>query len=114
VSLIIFILAAAGVTMIVTQGEIFRPLRELIKSKSVIFGKLIECPMCFGVYAGWLVQGLILWSTGEPVKAYHILYGFINSFCSYYLIVIINTVEEHCVYITEKRKTEPLRMKDAA
>jgi len=108
-SLMIFILSAAGVTMIVTQGDIFRPLREFIKAKSTIFGKLIECPN-----AGWLVQGLILWSTGEPVRAYHILYGFINSFCAYYLIVIINTVEEHCVYITEKRKTEPLRMKDAA
>jgi cytochrome bd-type quinol oxidase subunit 2 len=112
----IFILAAAGVTMIVTQGEIFRPLREGIKMKSAFFGKLIECPMCFGVYAGWLVQGLILWSTGQPVKAYHILYGFINSFCSYCLIVIINTVEEHCIYITEKRKIEigQERLKDAA
>ena len=108
IQFLIFIFATVGVTMIVTQGEIFRPLREFIKGKSAWFGKLIECPMCFGVYSGWAVQALILWSTGAQFHVFHILYGFIGSACSYCIIVSINTVEELCGYISQKKKIEEI------
>lgn len=64
-SLLIAILVAYGITLIVTQGSIFYAFREWFGKKtaqggklSKVYGyvyKLINCPMCFGFWAGILV-----------------------------------------------------------
>jgi hypothetical protein len=64
--LLIAILVAYGITNIVVQGSIFYSLREWFGKKtaqngrlSKVYGniyKLLNCPMCFGFWAGVLVS----------------------------------------------------------
>lgn len=53
--IILWALAAAGVTIIVTQSSLFLPLRTYLKRWEYP-GKLIKCPMCFGFWAGVLLS----------------------------------------------------------
>lgn len=46
-----FLLSCYGMTLIVTQSRIFRPVREKFSCVRGI-GYWIKCPMCFGFWAG--------------------------------------------------------------
>lgn len=60
---IIFFLACYGITNIVTTSHIFEPLRQaLMKRSPDFFGKLIQCSMCFGFWAGAAVSWAGLYS----------------------------------------------------
>jgi hypothetical protein len=50
--LITWVLVVYGATLIVTGSIIMRPLRALAARWSPWLGKLFECPMCFGFWAG--------------------------------------------------------------
>jgi hypothetical protein len=53
--IIVVIIAAYGVTNIVTQGTIFDPFKEWIKGFSIVGDRLfylLNCPMCFGFWVG--------------------------------------------------------------
>ena len=59
--LIVVIIAAYGITNIVTQGTIFDPIKEMLRGCRVIGEKLfylLNCPMCFGFWVG-LFLGLL-------------------------------------------------------
>ena len=60
-NLVLFILASYGLTLIVTGGHIFSPLREFV-SKIFTYNPL-ECAMCFGFWAGVLLYYLF-WLLG--------------------------------------------------
>ena len=51
-----FLLASYGLTLIVTQSRIFRPLRAKVERVPGI-GYWIKCPMCFGFWAGFFWSG---------------------------------------------------------
>jgi hypothetical protein len=78
--LLIAILLAYGITNIVTQGSIFYSFREWFIKKSqqngklskiyASFYKLLNCPMCFGFWAGILV-GIFM----GPFPAYNIIFN---------------------------------------
>jgi hypothetical protein len=55
ISLIVFLLAAYGLTNAITGGQIFEPLRESLaripRVGDWLFG-FIECPMCVGFWVG--------------------------------------------------------------
>lgn len=53
--ILLWALAAAGVTIIVTQSSLFLPLRTFLKRWEYP-GKLIKCPMCFGFWTGVLLS----------------------------------------------------------
>lgn len=58
-----WLLALSGVVQVVTQGGIFRGMREGIARRSRFFGELVVCPLCFGV---WLGGGMTLLGFGSP------------------------------------------------
>jgi hypothetical protein len=70
--LIYFIFICYGITSIVVQSKIFKPLRETIKTKSYFFGSLLNCMMCFGFWVGLFVVPVLSFS---PTA---ILFGKIN------------------------------------
>lgn len=85
--LIKFIFAVIGLTFIVTQSKLFKPLRGRLKNKSKLLGYLVKCGMCFGYSSGLIVYflyqidyiiPLININLGELIN-----YGFIGSFVSY-------------------------------
>jgi len=48
-----FLLATYGLTLIVTQSKIFRPIRDALdRSNLKTFSAWIHCPMCFGFWSG--------------------------------------------------------------
>jgi len=51
--LIIWILAAYGMTQILVYGSIFDTLRDWIKTNSTFFGDLISCVMCTSTWVGF-------------------------------------------------------------
>ena len=51
--LIIWILAAYGMTQILVYGSIFDTPREWIKTNSTFFGDLISCVMCTSTWVGF-------------------------------------------------------------
>jgi hypothetical protein len=70
--LIYFIFICYGITSIVVQSKLFKPLRETIKNKSYFFGSLLNCMMCFGFWVGLFVVPVLSFS---PTA---ILFGEIN------------------------------------
>lgn len=48
----VWVLSVYGLTLIVTESLIAKPLRELVRARSPFLGKLVHCPMCFGFWAG--------------------------------------------------------------
>ena len=73
--LLIFLLASAGMSVIVTKSSVFKPLRDLFESSiekkitistgeysptfkervAEIIHKLISCPLCFGFWSGLFI-----------------------------------------------------------
>lgn len=65
-SLILFILAVVGLTHIVVDSEISRPVHEWIEPRSRLVAKVMDCYQCSGFWCG-LVLGPILVSYHPPV-----------------------------------------------
>jgi hypothetical protein len=89
-NLVLFILASYGLTLIVTGGHIFSPVREIV-GKIFTYNPL-ECAMCFSFWSGVLLYYLF-WVFG--VKFIDNLwagpiFGFISSGSSYALCSLID------------------------
>jgi len=87
-NLILFILGTVGLTNIIVDSSLFKPIREWAKGEIVLteainifvhpkLGKLLSCYQCCGVWAGWVV-GLLLFSEWQLI----IVSGFASSFLS--------------------------------
>ena len=102
--LIIFLLGGAGLSIIVTMSKLFHPIRELIQPDQSTFDKvamgnkltgsekfrlwlydLITCPLCFGVYAGAAMYGIMM----IPTAGYWIACSFAVSITSYIIAKFI-------------------------
>jgi hypothetical protein len=53
-TLLYLILGCYGVTSIIVQSKLFKPLRTWVEGKSTFFGKLINCMLCSGFWVGLL------------------------------------------------------------
>lgn len=71
-SLVYFIFICYGLTSIVVQSKIFKPFREIVKTKSKFFGSLLHCMMCFSFWVGLFVVPVLGFS---PTS---ILFGEVN------------------------------------
>lgn len=49
-----FIIGCYGVSTIIVQSKIFKPIRETLTKKLNYLGKLINCMMCTGFWVGLL------------------------------------------------------------
>jgi len=65
ISLIYFILICYGISTIIVQSKLFKPLRKFIKGKSIFLGTLIKCMMCTGFWVGLVVSLVIGFSPSE-------------------------------------------------
>ena len=81
------IIASIGLTIIVTQSFLFKPLREYLLSKNKYLGKLISCPMCFGF---WSIGIVMVFKNVLPV----VNYGFICSLLCYVIYLMIKPLME--------------------
>lgn len=56
--LVVLLLAAQGLTTVVTTGRILAPLRDALDQRSRL-ARWLRCPMCFGFWTGlfWHVAG---------------------------------------------------------
>lgn len=65
----LYFLATAGLTIIVTMGDIFEPFRNIfnVKGSGILkrivrfFGLLFNCPLCFGFWAAigmWFIKDI--------------------------------------------------------
>lgn len=89
---IIFILSTIGLTFIVTQSYIFKPLREKITKINKYLGKLLHCTMCFGFWSGLIIKTLLLIYNQQFIISSLIIiliYGFISSFTCYLTYLLI-------------------------
>ena len=50
-----FTLICYGLTSIVVQSKLLKPFREWVKTRSVFFGSLFSCMMCFGFWVGLIM-----------------------------------------------------------
>ena len=76
--LLLIIFSGYGLTMIITQGNIFKTIRERITNYSLKIGIFISCPQCVGLYCGVLLSLFC----GVDIK-YCLIYGFAVSGVSY-------------------------------
>ncbi len=86
--LFLFLLASAGMTIIVTKSLIFKPIRDYFsfhegnsaKDKiNKFIHKLLTCPLCFGFHAGIITVCLMHFDWGM-----WICYGFASSFFAWF------------------------------
>lgn len=93
----IWLFGSVGVTLIVTTGKVFKPLREWLSgfvkrlNPLRILGDLISCPMCTGFWVGflwkWLIGGVhvvdgLMWGGLVSLSAYvaDLVVGFLELF----------------------------------
>ena len=60
-TLIIWTFISFGITLSITRGAIFRPLRERVLKLNATLGQLISCPMCFSFWVGLTMS--LLWQS---------------------------------------------------
>ena len=60
-NLLLFILGVVGMTHIIVDGEISKPVYEWIKPRSPLLGRLMDCYQCAGFWCG-IALGLALLS----------------------------------------------------
>jgi hypothetical protein len=59
-NLLLFVFGTVGMTSIIVEGEIFRPVKEKIKPfMPAFFFKLLDCYQCSGFWCG-ILMGLLL------------------------------------------------------
>lgn len=88
--LLIFILSTIGLTLIVTQSYLFKPIRNIASKMHPSLGKLLSCTMCFGFYSGIFIKTLLLSYNKETISLSIILiFGFIGSFVCYLTYLLI-------------------------
>lgn len=81
-NLILWALAAIGMTDIAVSSSVAKPMREFLKKQSPVFGEMLTCHQCTGFWCG-IIAGLLLGFTYVPgigLLAYLVLFGFASSF----------------------------------
>ena len=108
--LIYFIFICYGITSIVVQSKLFKPLRETIKNKSYFFGSLLNCMMCFGFWVGLFVVPVlsfspttILFGNMNPDLSIKIIFTIFDAAFISGVVYYINIIE---LYIESKLPNE--------
>lgn len=73
--LLTYIFIAYGTTTIVTEGNIFQPLRDWIGGKSDFVYSIFTCPLCFSTWLGFIMSAMLL-ITNNPTPSS--VFGFPN------------------------------------
>jgi len=110
ITLTYFIFICYGITSIVVQSKIFKPLREIIKTKSIFFGSLLSCMMCFSFWVGLFVVPVLgfsptttLFSKVNPDLSSKIIFTIFDAAFISGVVYYINIIE---LYIESKLPDE--------
>ena len=74
IKLILFIIGSIGLTNIIVDSSLFKPVRESFKNWNYIY-ELLTCHLCSGMWSG-LLCGWLLFGTSWTL----LIYGFSASF----------------------------------
>ena len=84
-------IACIGLTLIITQSQIFEPVRRLLESKSEKLGELINCSMCTGFWVGLMIGAIYSYDI--------IVVSFGTSLFSWIISIIANLLVSLSYYI---------------
>ena len=102
--LIIFILANAGATYIVTSSNKFMRFRDWVKKKSDSWGTFVKCSLCVGAWAAipiYCIQHFATLST-YTVSLEIFPYMMIGSITAYFICLIITILKVYANTLTNK------------
>lgn len=93
-----FLLSTAGLSYIVTRSELFRSLRDRLRSRYVSndnkvnwwFHKIFSCPLCFGFYSGIFNRVML-----SGFDEYLLASGFVGSIVSFFVSLLIDNLKEY-------------------
>ena len=85
ISFFVFLFGCVGITVILSSSSLFDSPRGFIAARSEFIGELIECPMCLGVWVGFLSSCFVL----DNTLLYAIYYGGMVSLFSYLFATLI-------------------------
>jgi hypothetical protein len=95
-SLVLFCFGSIGVTHILVDGEIFKPVKEFIaKNLPEFFSKLLNCYQCTGFWVG-IFFGFFLYFDVENITksiVYLFLAGGSSSNLSYFWALVLTYLE---------------------
>lgn len=83
------LLAAIGLTFIVTDSKMFKKVRERVSARKNLrlIDEAINCPHCFGFWAG-LIIATAMWGNFIELP-------LATSFCCYFFSKIIRYLDRH-------------------
>jgi Protein of unknown function (DUF1360). len=113
-NILLFILAAIGLTHIVVDSAVFSPLREWLKNQAPAIeepvtkfsgrwlagkiGYLMTCYQCAGVWVGWFL-GLIMLTSSEVGLIHNLVTIFVagmaSSFLANWAAIYLTYLESH-------------------
>ena len=89
--MIYFILACAGITLIIVHSKLFELPRKLISSIGIEYlTYFIKCPMCVGFWVGFILNYM-----GYGLNA-PVLDGAVSSVCCYGIYIIFMKICPDC------------------
>lgn len=62
--LVILSAVNGAITWIVTESELFEPLRVWASQMNDTLGSLLSCPLCAGTWIGFGIAGATVWRVG--------------------------------------------------
>lgn len=83
------IVGLIGITIIITNGIVTEKLRQFVLLKFNLFGRMLSCAMCVGMWAGLLFSFFILHKMKINTILYDILYGGMISIVSHSIDTIL-------------------------
>jgi len=95
VSWFIYFFGCVGITIILTRSSLFESPRHYLSVKSEFIGDLVSCPMCFGMWVGFLSSLFLL----NNSLLYAIYYGGAVSLAGYFSETLIGMLNNISYYI---------------
>ena len=98
ISNFLILLGSVGITIILTRSSLFEKPRDFIEGKSSLMGELVSCPMCLGMWVGFITSLFVVNNT----IIFSIYYGGVTSLVSYFFESIISMFNTISYYIDLK------------
>jgi len=92
--MILNIVSCIGITIILTQSSLFEKLRDWVSFYSNFLGELVGCPMCLGVWVGFIMS---FYFSMDPV-----LLSFCTSISSWLVSIVGNLLITLSYYYDEE------------
>lgn len=99
-TLFLFCFGSIGVTHIIVDGEIFRPVKEFLSKKGPVFlNKLLSCYQCTGFWVGIFFCIFLYCDLSNLIKSFVYLFlaGGASSCLSYFWALLLTYLEANSI-----------------